>query len=76
MKRDLNDERANDVNIWGESSLSRGNKGKMKDVKGNNLEVFEEQQGACVAVASSVRRNVVGGEIGKASLGLRENYMG
>lgn len=52
MKRDLNDERANDVKIWGESSLSRGNKGKMKDVKGNNLEVFEEQQGACVAAAS------------------------
>lgn len=52
LKRDLKDERANDVKIWGKSSLSRGNKGTMKDVKGNNLEVFEEQQGACVAVVS------------------------
>lgn len=51
MKRDQNDERANDVTIWGKSSPNRGNKGTMKDVKGNELEVFEKQQGAYVARA-------------------------
>lgn len=51
MKRDQNDERANDVTIWGKNSPSRGNKGTMKDVKDNKLAVFEKQQGAYVATA-------------------------